>query len=246
MRRRGFTLVELLVVIAIIAVLVALLLPALNHARFQARVTQCASNERQFVAAMTAYAVDYNDSFPRFDAGSGGTGADNPHDVTFVFYNTLRSDQRYHLPHSIFFCPFTDEVITDTVLLPNNFVEIGYEYWVPRVSGVFFPPDPGGAYPVNGNQIIHGPIKLGDPLGNTNPVLTDDIYLNFGINPDPTQPGFSFATAPASDYFQQNSCHLYRGQLNTTNQAYADGHVETVTPDRIQWRYRSGNAWVCR
>jgi prepilin-type N-terminal cleavage/methylation domain-containing protein/prepilin-type processing-associated H-X9-DG protein len=60
-RVHGFTLVELLVVIAIIAVLAALLLPALSRAKEAARKTQCINNVKQMQLMSVLYATDHND-----------------------------------------------------------------------------------------------------------------------------------------------------------------------------------------
>lgn len=59
----GFTLVELLVVLSIMALLVALLLPALSKAKTSAHIIKCASNERQQGIAMAAYTTDFKGYF---------------------------------------------------------------------------------------------------------------------------------------------------------------------------------------
>jgi prepilin-type N-terminal cleavage/methylation domain-containing protein/prepilin-type processing-associated H-X9-DG protein len=62
---RGFTLIEVLVVVAVIALLVAILLPALGRARAQSRLAVCASHERQMGVAATIFTVENKSRIPR-------------------------------------------------------------------------------------------------------------------------------------------------------------------------------------
>src|SRR5690348_16536957 len=65
-RRRfgAFTLIELMVVIGILAILMALLLPALSRAKAKAHQITCLNNNRQMLLAATMYANDHDDEYP--------------------------------------------------------------------------------------------------------------------------------------------------------------------------------------
>ncbi len=71
---RGFTLIELLVVIAIIALLLAVILPALRVVKQQAKVVICASNQRQLVYGLLTYTNDHNGKFPSHPTMGRGPG----------------------------------------------------------------------------------------------------------------------------------------------------------------------------
>lgn len=219
---RGFTLVELLVVIGIIALLISILLPALNAAKERANRVKCASNLSQIGKALKLYINDHRQSYPRTaynpsqptsaafsNSGynSPNTGTVAPNNVTAAMFLLVRMCD---LSTEVFVCPSSNQD-KDTMdnLSPNdrsNFTS------ATNVSYAFTNP-----YPQSGaNNGIERGYKWNDSVPGDWAIAADRWE---GTSYPVT---YNRNATPAQQREMNSKNHERDGQ----NVLYNDGHVE--------------------
>lgn len=156
-RSLSFTLIELLVVIAIIAILVAMLLPAVGRARESARKTACLNNLRQMGAAFSMYANDHGDHLPLILGG-----APPPNDLWYhalASYIASKDIAANWPPGGVYRCP-SSQALTPHYAMSK------------AVTGVVISviSDPAGAIVVaDADANLEGGLDLADPHYSLNP-----------------------------------------------------------------------------
>ncbi|MFQ5806097.1 MAG: type II secretion system protein [Phycisphaerae bacterium] len=253
-RRNAFTLIELLVVVAIIALLIAILMPALSRAKDQSKRIKCAAQLHDIGAALTSYSAEY-ERFPHQDTvGPADAPRHQRQAVALWGYSVHKAIANYmgglresletgelSKTHEVFYCPFVpeDEVDFSNVLsgpetdygiqdAEERYLHIGYTYFG-RLDEVAN--DPAKLRPwENDEEMIPWKRKhYAGKLPNSDDVLmTDTIQL--WVGGDKWRINHGAGWDEPFDFGNRN----WVPPIDGSNEVFADGHAEWMEPDHFK------------